>query len=709
EADQQKAFVDQNDPLVVAQTKANELFGGEVAFIPFFVQSAEGNVLTNDNLQRINNVLGVFADEDIAPYLRNAEQIFPAQIPEQGADKAVAAQLRQFPPEIVGAVFSTDLEFKDDGTAAASVFLLSPGVDVAKLAAADIDPIDFDILIDEKIREAGEGLEIVTLANGVVQQEISGSNMEAGIFFGICLILIIILLAIIVRKIRYIVFSLVVIGMAIVWMFGLVTLFGLPTSMLVMFAPILTLALGIDYVIHFFARLREERETTDLKPAISTTVRHTGLAVFMAMITTAVAFGANAIAPSPAMIGFGLSVAIGVFVMFVTTFTVLPALVTWLGVKKVKARKKLKRPIIERSLGKVSSFLEKYSLAVVGLVVVGFVWAGWNAWNVDTTFDMKEFLAEDSQALVAMTLVEDEFGGTSSRQEMILLEGDVLSEELLDEVQTAAEKLDELGNVQTIFTYLPPQTNSKMATQILTQEMRPPQLESLVHYSEGGLPDAMRIVVALDPAVATEMETALATFGEATQGLENFVGIEYTATGQIHTGKHMVDSLNRALYQSVAIALVAAFILLWISLRRIGLALMGLVPVIFVAVMVVGSMTMLGISLNAITMLIASMSIGISVDFSIHILQRLSEELKRKKSMREAINTAVQRTGTALAETSITTFIGFGVLIFSSFAFFFNFGIVSSLMIVYSLIISLIFLPAVLWIRHRRLKKKEAK
>ena len=110
---------------------------------------------------------------------------------------------------------------------------------------------------------------------------------------------------------------------------------------------------------------------------------------------------------------------------------------------------------------------------------------------------------------------------------------------------------------------------------------------------------------------------------------------------------------------SIAITIVAALIVLmlffWITEFRPMLAVIAVLPILLVLMWVLGTMTLLGIPYNVVTALITALSIGIGVDYTIHIIHRFTEELEDGKSLIDATTTTLATTGSALIGSALTT------------------------------------------------------
>ncbi len=92
-----------------------------------------------------------------------------------------------------------------------------------------------------------------------------------------------------------------------------------------------------------------------------------------------------------------------------------------------------------------------------------------------------------------------------------------------------------------------------------------------------------------------------------------------------------------------------------------------------------GVMGYLGIPLDVATAMIASIAIGIGVDYSIHFVSRYRKEMRGTQDKSEALVTATKTTGRGISFNAITLTLGFGVLLFSSFYFMTVFGFLLAL------------------------------
>ncbi|MFP4311971.1 MAG: MMPL family transporter, partial [Nitriliruptoraceae bacterium] len=168
------------------------------------------------------------------------------------------------------------------------------------------------------------------------------------------------------------------------------------------------------------------------------------------------------------------------------------------------------------------------------------------------------------------------------------------------------------------------------------------------------------------------------------------------------------EELSAAQLIAIAISLTAAAALLalamYVSIRVVGLGLIGIVPSVVSLVIVLGLMRVLGLAFNALTATVASIAVGIGVPYGIHLTNRFREALGRGLSPDRAAADTLANTGPALVGSALTTGLAFAVLLLSGSVPLRQFGGVSTMMIVAALLACLLVQPAllVLWARRRQ-------
>jgi hypothetical protein len=116
---------------------------------------------------------------------------------------------------------------------------------------------------------------------------------------------------------------------------------------------------------------------------------------------------------------------------------------------------------------------------------------------------------------------------------------------------------------------------------------------------------------------------------------------------------------------------------------------------------VLGTMALLDIPFNIVTGMITGLTIGLGVDYSLHVSERFNQELGVADTVGEALHETLTGTGGALLSSAATTASGFAVLLVAILPFLQSFGLITALTIVFAFLASVFVLPSllVIWAR----------
>lgn len=167
-------------------------------------------------------------------------------------------------------------------------------------------------------------------------------------------------------------------------------------------------------------------------------------------------------------------------------------------------------------------------------------------------------------------------------------------------------------------------------------------------------------------------------------------------TGMTVLFNGMLKKLFSSQTSTLLFVVGATFTMFWILLRSARLAIIGLIPNILAAMVILAFMGFVGIPLDMMTITIAAIIVGIGVDDAIHYLYRFREEFKKTNDANQSVKNTHETIGSALYFTSITVVIGFSVLAFSNFIPTVYFGILTALAMVLALLANLTILPSLL-------------
>ena len=169
-------------------------------------------------------------------------------------------------------------------------------------------------------------------------------------------------------------------------------------------------------------------------------------------------------------------------------------------------------------------------------------------------------------------------------------------------------------------------------------------------------------------------------------------------TGSPFTRDVQLQASANTLFTALPIAIIAAIILLVVTMKSFKYAIVTVIPVGLVAAWLYGIMYVFGFSLNFVTAMIGAISIGVGIDYSIHMTQRFREEIRRNPTRLSAIKRAARGTGVALVASAVSSIAGFVILGFAPMPMFAAYGQLTAVMILFALLASLIVLPSLLMV-----------
>ncbi len=627
-----------------------------------------------------------------------------------------------------------------------------------------------DEIIDAQLamQDIGEDRseDYLVFGSGIISHEIDSSMADSLIIVGpMAILFVLVALAVAYRDALDILLGLFGIGAVLTWTFGFMGWADISFNQIMIAVPVLLIGLSIDYAIHIFMRHREERlaavddPDTPAGPRGSMRVALAGVGVALVWVTatTVIGFLSNLTSPVPPIGDFGVVSSVGIVAALLVFGVLVPALKVEIdGFLESRGWDRRKRAFGTGG-GRFSQVLSVGSKAArkapaIVLVVTLLVTAAgaYGATNVDTSFEQQDFLAEDPAewqkdlpepfapgeytAKANLEYVNERFSPESS-QAQILIEGDVASDDALEQVQEARDAAAE-ENVTYVLSNGEPDVQGPLSTmeQVAAEnqsfnetftaadtdgdgvpdrnveavydalyETTPDQAGEYVYQDEDGDYEAVRLVVAVQgDASGDDITEEMRSVADVADG----GGLEATATGSAILNKIVQDQLLETVIQSLLVTLVAVFAFLMATYRLTdGSATLGavtLLPVVLSVAWILGTMFLMDIPFNVLTGMITSLTVGLGVAYSIHLSERYMQELERTDTVWEAMRTAVTGTGGALLGSAATTVGGFGVLVFAILPPLQQFGVITGLTIVYAFLAAVLVLPTllVIWTKY---------
>jgi len=541
-----------------------------------------------------------------------------------------------------------------------------------------------------------------------VNQSISGSMKTMGfaaIIFMVA-ILVVVFRGVVGRK-RFLLLPLVLSIFTAVMAFGLMPLIGIPlTEVTNAFFPVL-IGLSIEYAAQFQSRFEEEiRKGFKPVDAASNAIKSVGVALSLAMVTTVIGFLSMVFSGVPSLSWFGMLSAIGLVIAYLLSLTFLPSLLILLE------REERKEKVVKRDrdiTGKLLSIIAKTTakhpgtILLITLVLVLSGLYGYN--NVGLQTDFYKYIPQDLPAIRKMNELQGLVG--SQDRIIVVIEADKVDADFLKKVDKLSNYIvssePQILGYSSITTIVKMYNNGELPDNQLEASMlleRIPE-ESKQRYLSGNM---IAIYFTVAPMDWLEFKDLYDRVNEEIR----FFGLDqgYYLTGDVVLKMFVADLIVNGQNKMTLASFALVFVILLVVYRSIVKAAVPLLPITTVIALVGGVMYLLDIKRTLVSASLNSLIIGLGIDFSIHVMERYLEERKNGRMPEEAVEVTVENIGKAIMTSGLTMAGGFAAMMVSPFPIMSDFGFVSVIAILFSLISALTIVPAFLIYTERYMMKK---
>ena len=541
-----------------------------------------------------------------------------------------------------------------------------------------------------------------------------------------------------------------------------------PDNILLTLVPVLLISLSVDYALQIVGRYREAlregnegggnadhaEDTSEggdaSGRAIARSVRLCGVPVLLAAGTTAISLLANLSSRFEPIADFGIIASIGVISGWIVMTNFVPSARLMLDRRlAAKGRVPTTRPLADAIPGagavlpRVATGVARRPLPVIIVALALTVLSVVAASNLSTSFAVKDFLPNDSDTFQSFDFLEENFDGSATLM-TVLIETDLDNARAVrDLTDLHATLVDPLRRPDGIVgpplasagTLLADSTGQSgvnydpavaaafdhLNTSITATDEEARQAWDLLRSAD---PEGFAEVLDLRSAeldrtiiqipVAVESNDALQDLISELETLWGGDSSEITVTGGDALIALITEELSDSQILSVGLVIAAALAILvayfGISQSRPLLGLITIIPIAVTLSWLLGAMWVFGISYNMGTALMVVLTIGIGVDYTIHLTHRFLEELQESARVVDAIRGAMVTTGGALLASALTTALGLLALLFSPLVPMQELGILAAVAILFGLIVTFTVLPPllVLWAHYHRWRTHEA-
>jgi len=590
-----------------------------------------------------------------------------------------------------------------DGTATLVMFTVSDDSDIQTVGRKVISTAE-SLNLPETVYYAGLPMMVTSIANLIATDLI--------MLLPIAFLVIALVLFISFRTFRGVILPLFTAGLAIVWTLGIMAVLDFEMSMVTNNIPIILLAIGSAYSIHVINKINQVKEK-DYRKAIVIALTYLFIPVFLASITTVVGFTSFVFEAYLTMIkDFGIFTALGTFLSALLALFFAPALLYIISPGRIKKKDydaNLRRSrLSENFLIPLQNLLFKHPRYTLVTWTVLVVLSAGAIFLIERNVDIKDYFRQDNPARLAENIMNEKFGG--SKPIFIVFKGNVLSPKVLNamiETEEFIKKDDNVLTAQSVADLIVDMNDVLGEGRKIPDEQD--KIEQLWFFLDGNEYLQRFITEDLDEGIIISKYASSDNIErqDFVNKLNSFItehsceDCEIQLTGMPFIDLKMNSSLLSSQIRSLTIAIIALIIVVGIILRSFMTGVYATAPIIAAIVVLFGIMGITGIPLNIATVLVASVALGIGIDYSIHVISHFRHSLKNGKSLKDALEETIMISGKAIVINVISVTAGFLVLVFSEMVPLQYFGILMAISMVGSGLAALTLLPVILVLANR--------
>jgi predicted RND superfamily exporter protein len=520
-------------------------------------------------------------------------------------------------------------------------------------------------------------------------------------------------------RIPMLLLSLLPTSLGILWTTGVASFYPGEVNLISLSFIAILAGLGDDQVVHFFNRTPQEwAKGGTLNGAVLRTYETTGVSIVLCIVTAATATAALATSGFKALAEFGFILTVGMFMMMFHTLLTVPALMQlWVRFSRPSAPETITFRFLPLLARKSVDFVGRHARLVVAFSLGVFLLSLFMLPSIQLGGSFEIAGGADNPAVAAQNRLSARFGIEGSPN-VLLIAGS--QEEVLHRAEELTASLDayrQRGALKSIFsptTLLPSASTQRQRAASLASidlaasaraledslrengfqtEPHKPFIERLRKLGHGAEPVTLETAAEFLPPgllgnsisrtadghyvaaiayYATDPNAAEAIPDSVLESWRNqfgpFVDFSFEKINRDMQSRVLHDSRRALVWTAAAIVLIV-----YLCFRNLRVSLVVLMPIAFAIIVTFGLLRLAGHHFSFMSITAIPLIIGIGIDNSIHLVRRYLE------SADNSILVIAKASGAALIQSNLTTIIGFGALMASSFAPLAEMGLVTSL------------------------------
>ena len=294
----------------------------------------------------------------------------------------------------------------EDGTVALVIARVREGANRTAVASEFKEAIE-DLDPQERLYYAGSPFQMLDIQDLIVR--------DVRYLVPLVALLLVLVLAVSFRSFVGVVLPLTTVALSTVWALGFMALVRVPITVISNITPIVLLAVGSAYGIHFVSRLSEIPTGDGMSKGLRVRVAlaGVGLPIILAGVTTLTGFLSFTGSYLTIIKHFGLFTALGVGIAMLLTITFLPAITSFTGSGRIgRSSAGLPEDFITRGMDRLGAFVLRREWWILGASAVVVVLSAVGLPRLTREVDMVGYFPSTSSIHIAERLLEDKFGGS---------------------------------------------------------------------------------------------------------------------------------------------------------------------------------------------------------------------------------------------------------------------------------------------------------
>ncbi len=532
------------------------------------------------------------------------------------------------------------------------------------------------------------------------------------------------------KSVRAVIFSMIMIGVMVIWVMGTIKLLGYKISLLSGLIPPVIVTIGITNAIYLLNKYHLEYvKRKNKEAAIRAVVLKMGLATFLTNLTVAIGFLTLLSTDISVLREFGIVAGLNIIALFVISLVMIPGMLAWMPEPKPKHLKHLDFKLLGGFVKMVDLLVHRHRVYIYIATVGITVFAAIGMSRLYSVSFMVDDIPEDSQVKRDLRFLEENFTGIMPLEMVVEIDSkrkkplqDLKIIRTIDDFESSLDSITvtstPISIVSLVKTAKQAYHNNNPARYQLPSS--PQDAAFVLRYLRGQSDSSglfksfidssytkMRISMQMADIGSRKMDSLVQSVIQpktdhlVTELKKNLRGpadsVKVTITGSskifIKGNKFLIDNLTESLILA-CVLITLSMVLLFANARMI---IISLIPNLIALMITAGLMGYFNIPLKASTALIFSITFGISVDNSIRFLAKYRQELLSTGFfVPRSVSESILETGKSIIYTSIVLFAGFIIFAFSDFGGTVALGLLTSTTLIISMFTNLILLPALI-------------